>query len=50
MNAIKTDAELKAETPKTETPVTGDANNLAMWFALMAVAMAGAVATRRREN
>ena len=50
MDAIKTDAELKAETPKTETPVTGDANNLAMWFALMAVAMAGAVATRRREN
>ena len=40
----------KSEVPKTETPATGDANNMAMWFALMTVAMAGVVATRRREN
>ena len=40
----------KNETPKNETPATGDTNNIAMWLVLMAVAMTGVVAVRRREN
>lgn len=33
-----------------EAPATGDANSIATWFAVMAVAITGAAIIRRREN